>query len=115
MRMAFEHDCKGEPRMSRTVLAQAKPPMANELPDYVKDALAQENPSRFFTMSKEQTADYLISKGVPTNKHAIVRAIYDGKLASKRIGKKRLVSEYDALIFALSGREFFGQESEQSA
>ncbi|WP_268787766.1 hypothetical protein [Mycolicibacterium iranicum] len=61
-------------------------------------------------MSKKQTADYLVSKGVPTNVHAIVRAIYDGKLASKRIGKKRLVSEYDALVWALSGREFFGQD-----
>ena len=101
--------------MSRTVLAQPKPHATGELPDYVKEALAQESPSRFFTMSKEQTADYLISKGVPTNKHAIVRAIYDGSLASKREGKKRLVSEYDALIFALSGREYFGQKSEQSA
>lgn len=81
-----------------------------EPPDYVKDVLAQESPNRFFTMSKQQTADYLVSKGVPTNVHAIVRAIYDGKLASKRIGKKRLVSEYDALLWALSGREFFGQD-----
>lgn len=81
-----------------------------ELPEYTKAELIKHNPSRFFTMNKEQTAEYLTSKGVPTSKHTVIRAIYDGKLASKRIGKKRLVSEYDALVFALSGREFFGSK-----
>lgn len=101
--------------MSRDVATRTKPPASVELPEYVKEALAQENPSRFFTMNKEETAEYLVSKGVPTNKHAIVRAIYDGKLASKRIGKKRVVSEYDALVFALSGREYFGHDDQESA
>lgn len=86
-----------------------------ELPEFAQIWLAQQNPSPLFTMNKQETADYLSGLGFPTNKAAIVRAIYDGKLASKLAGKKRLVSRYDALVYALSGREFFGRDESVSA
>ena len=66
-------------------------------------------------MNKQQVADYLKTKGVATTRHKVTRAIYDGTLASKLDGKRRLVSEYDALIWALSGREHFGTDNKATA
>lgn len=102
---------------NRESIMSRMPTERTELPEYTKAVLTQENPSRFFTMNKEQTAEYVNAKaeGMEATKYTITRAIYDGKLASKRIGKKRLVSEYDALVWLLSGREHFGQDDQASA
>lgn len=103
-----------EPRELEEIMSRTptivRPTPHDELPDYIKDALAQENPSRFFTMNKQQVADYLKTKGVTTTRHKVTRAVYDGTLASKRDGKRRLISEYDALVWALSGREHFTRQ-----
>jgi len=101
----------------REQIVSRTPTERTELPEYTRAVLEQENPSRFFTMNKEQTAEYVNSKaeGIDATKYTITRAIYEGQLASKRIGKKRLVSEYDALVWLLSGREHFGRNAEASA
>lgn len=89
--------------------------MPTELPEYVKAELIKHDPSRFFTMSKQQVVDYLKTKGVATTRHKVIRAVYEGKLASKLDGKRRLVSQYDALVWALSGREHFTRDNQVSA
>ena len=87
-----------------------RPATANDLPEHAKHWLAQQNPRPVFTMNKEEAATYLGGFGFPTNRAAVVRAVYSGKLASRLVGKKRLISQYDALVYALSGGEHFGLE-----
>ncbi|OBI79529.1 hypothetical protein A5664_15700 [Mycolicibacterium fortuitum] len=89
--------------------------MPTELPDYIKAELIKQDPSRFFTMSKQQVVDYLKTKGVTTSRTKVIRAIYEGRLASKLDGKRRLVSQYDALVWALSGREHFTRNDQVGA
>lgn len=88
-----------------------RPATANDLPEHAKTWMSQQNPSPVFTMNKEEAAHYLGEFGFPTNRAAVVRAVYNGQLVSRLVGKKRLISQHDALVYALSGGEHFGLEA----
>jgi hypothetical protein len=58
--------------------------------------------NRIPTLNKDATTEYLNNRGMPVFRNAVVTAIHSGELRSALYSGQRLVSEYDAVRWALS-------------
>lgn len=81
-------------------------PVPEQLPDYVRETIAELKPSRFFTLTSRGVVEYLAQKniGVTVSRMRVIAAIKSGELRSKLDGTRKRVSQYDALIWVLNDR-----------
>jgi hypothetical protein len=68
----------------------------------LQEWLEAQNLNRMPTMNKDTTTEYLNTKGMPVFRNGVVTAIHSGELRSAIYSGQRLVSEYDAVRWALS-------------
>lgn len=97
--------------MSRTPTEKAKitPPVKPEIPADLLEWVKQQNLSPLGTMSKEETRDWLeTDHKLAVSFNAVNMAIATGELASTYISGKTLVSQRDAILWALSRRREHG-------
>jgi hypothetical protein len=93
--------------MSRTPVPA--PPDKPKIPEHLLEWIEKQNFSPLGTMNKEETRAWLNGDHkVPVTPNAVNMAIASGELPSTYISGRTLVSERDAILWALSRRREHG-------
>lgn len=74
----------------------------DQLTDRQKVWIESVNPQPVPTLGKPEILAYLRQHGLPVTPYAIKIALGDGELPSKMLCKKRVASEFDALVWAIT-------------
>lgn len=74
----------------------------NQLPVRQREWINSVNPLPVHTLSKSEIFIYVSENGLPVTTYAIKRAIENGELPSKMVGRTRRVAPFDALVWAVS-------------
>lgn len=74
----------------------------DQLTDRQRAWIESLKPTPVATEDKSQILQYLLDKRLPATTYAIKTAIASGELPSKLVGRARRVSQFDALVWAVS-------------